>query len=195
MAFGARVYTHPLLACASAPIGCYLSCYGRVFRCRDTRRSVLFSGLSEPQVLLAMSTGHHQGSRPVHVDGVQGFGWNWNLNMELHYRSRFFLANNFLGTYSSRKSSVARQRVDPEFLVRMSQRPSTHQYNSARDGRASKRAEEELGENHEINSRVAVTPYVCSRVTSSNDTVGILQCKSYQMAENCNLIVDQEQLL
>ncbi len=36
--------------------------------------------------------------------------------MELHYRRRFFPRKQFLGTYSSQKSSVARQCVDAVFL-------------------------------------------------------------------------------
>ena len=55
---------------------------------------------------------HHQGSRPVHVGGIQGLGRNSNGN----YRSGFSLRDRFLETYSSQRGSAAGQCVDAEFL-------------------------------------------------------------------------------
>jgi hypothetical protein len=69
-----------------------------------------------PQALLAMPAVHHQGSRPVHVGGIQGLGRNGGLNMEIHHRSRFSPRNRFLATYSSQQSSAVRQCVGAEFL-------------------------------------------------------------------------------
>ena len=64
-----------------------------------------------PQAPLAMPVAHHQGSRPVHVGGIQGLARNagLDLNMELHQRGRLSPRDRFFATYSCQESSAAQQ--------------------------------------------------------------------------------------